>query len=94
MVAREPCGIGVKSSKIMSITLHPPIETELRARAKAEGITVEAYLERLLCSEQEVLKDIESIAMEGINSGTPVEVGRAYSEKLPQRLDDRLKRSS
>ena len=31
----------------MSITIHPELEVRLRARAEAEGITVEAYIERI-----------------------------------------------
>ncbi len=29
----------------MSISMHPELETKLRARAQAEGLSVEAYLE-------------------------------------------------
>ena len=35
----------VESQQSMSIPIHPPLETELRAKADAEGLTVEAYLE-------------------------------------------------
>jgi hypothetical protein len=38
----------IEIGRIMSITIHPPLETELRAKAEAEGISVDAYLERLL----------------------------------------------
>jgi hypothetical protein len=77
----------------MSITIHPPLETELRARAEAEGITIEAYLERILHSDEEALIEIESAAMEGLRSGDSTEVGAGYWEKLHERVDKRLKRS-
>lgn len=32
----------------MSISIHPELESRLRARAKAQGLTVEAYVERLV----------------------------------------------
>jgi hypothetical protein len=32
----------------MSISIHTELETKLRARARAEGLSVEAYQERLL----------------------------------------------
>ena len=36
----------------MSIGIHPQLETKLRALAQAEGLSVEAYLERLVRAEQ------------------------------------------
>jgi hypothetical protein len=77
----------------MSITIHPPLETELRAKAEAEGISVEAYLERLLRAEQDAVDEIESSAAEGLNSGNPIEVGPSYWEEKHRRLDERLSRS-
>jgi hypothetical protein len=32
----------------MSITIHPELEATLRARAEEQGITIDAYLERLI----------------------------------------------
>ena len=74
----------------MSITIHPALETELRAKAEAEGISVEAYLERLLKTEQDALSEIQSLAAEGLNSGDPIEVGAGYWEEKHRRLDERL----
>ena len=31
----------------MSITIHPELEARLRARAEAEGLSIEAYVERI-----------------------------------------------
>lgn len=78
----------------MSITIRPPLETELRARADAEGITVEAYLERVLRSEEDGLIEIEELTMEALHSGDAAPVGTGYWEKMHQRLDERHKRSS
>jgi hypothetical protein len=36
----------------MTITIHPQLEERLRARAEAEGLTIEAYVERLVRAEQ------------------------------------------
>jgi uncharacterized protein YoaH (UPF0181 family) len=77
----------------MSITIHPPLETELRAKAEAEGISVEAYLERLLRAERDALEELQSLAVEGLNSGDPIEVGAGYWEEKHRRLDERLNRS-
>jgi hypothetical protein len=75
----------------MSITLHAEIETRLRARAEAEGLTVEAYVERLIRADQQAEDEIEALALEGLNSGEPMEVGPGYWEEKHRRLDERLK---
>ena len=74
----------------MSITIHPPIETELRSKAEAEGISVEAYLERLLRADQDAVAELENLAGEGLNSGDPIEVSPRYWEEKHRRLDERL----
>ena len=77
----------------MSITIHPPLETELRAKAEAEGISVEAYLERLLRADQDAVEELETLATEGLNSGDPIAVDASYWEEKRRRLDERLSRS-
>jgi hypothetical protein len=78
----------------MSITVHPDLEARLRAKAEAHGVTVEAYLQRLLRSDQEGLDEIEALAQEGLNSGEPIEAGPGYWEEKHRRLDARLKTSA
>jgi uncharacterized protein YoaH (UPF0181 family) len=75
----------------VSITIHPEIEKRLRARAEAEGLSIEAYLERLVRVDQEAEEEIEALAVEGLNSGEPIEVGPGYWEEKHRRLDERLK---
>jgi len=77
----------------MSITIHPTLEATLRARAEAEGITVEAYLERLVRADQNALAELESLAAEGLASGAPIDAGPDYWEKKHRQLDERLKRT-
>jgi hypothetical protein len=77
----------------MSITIHPPLETELRAKADAEGLTVEAYLERLLRADQDAKGELETLALEALNSGDPIKVGPSYWEEKHRRLDEQLNRS-
>jgi len=72
----------------MSITIHPRLETELRAKSKAEGISVEAYLELLLRADQDAVGELEDLATEGLNSGDPIEAGPAFWEEKPRRLDE------
>jgi len=75
----------------MSIIIHPELESKLRARAQAEGITVEAYLERVIEADEQAEEEIESLALEGLKSGEPIQADAAYWEEKHRRLDERLK---
>jgi hypothetical protein len=77
----------------MTITIHPEFEMRLRARAEAEGLTVEAYVERLVRAEQQAEDEIEALALEGLNSGEPIEAGPGYWEDKHRRLDERLNKA-
>ncbi len=77
----------------MSITIHPELETRLRARAEAEGLTVEAYVERLVRADQQADDELEALALEGLNSGEPIEAGPGYWEEKHRQLDERLKKT-
>jgi hypothetical protein len=74
----------------MTIVIHPELEIRLRARAEAEGITVEAYVERLVRAEQRGEDELEALAFEGLRSGEPIDVGPGYWENQHRRLDERL----
>jgi len=65
----------------MSIIIHPELEAKMRARAEAEGITVEAYIERLMRDDRQSEDEIEILALEGLNCGEPIEVGPGYCEE-------------
>lgn len=77
----------------MTITIDPKLEARLRERAEAEGITVAAYVERLVNADQAAEDELESLALEGLNSGQPMEVGLGYWEEKHRRLDERLKKT-
>jgi hypothetical protein len=78
----------------MSITIHPALETELPAKAEAEGLSVEAYLERLIRAGDAARDHIEALAAEGLRSGDPIEAGPGYWEDRHRRLQERTSRSS
>jgi hypothetical protein len=82
-----------RGDQFMPITIHPELEAKLRARADAAGISVEAYIERIARDEQAVEEEIEALAIEGLNSGEPVEIGPGYWEETHRRLDERLRRT-
>ena len=77
----------------MSITIDPKLEERLRERAEATGLTVEAYVERLLSDDQAAEDELETLALEGLNSGDPIQVGPGYWEEKHRRLDERLKKT-
>jgi len=77
----------------MSISINPDFEARLRAKAEAEGLTVEAYVERLIRSDQQADEELETLALEGLSSGEPIEIGPGYWEEKHRRLDERLKKT-
>jgi hypothetical protein len=77
----------------MSIAIHPDLESRIRSRAEAQGLTIEAYLERLVRADQLGMEELESLALEGLNSGTPIEVGPSYWQDKHLRLDERLRKT-
>lgn len=77
----------------MSISVHPELETKIRARAEAEGISIEAYLERLVQGERQGSEELEALALEGLESGPSIEVGPSYWQDKHRQLDERLKKT-
>jgi hypothetical protein len=77
----------------MAITIDPKLEARLQEKAEAEGLTVSAYVERLVNADQAAEEELELLALEGLNSGAPIEAGPGYWEEKHRRLDDRLKRT-
>ena len=78
----------------MSLSIHPDLETKIRARAEAEGLSIEEYLVRLVLADQRGADELEALAIEGLNSGEPVEVGASYWQEKHRRLDERLKKTN
>lgn len=53
----------------MSLAVHPDLKTKIRPLAEAEGLTVGAYLERLIQADQQGAKELETLALEGLDTG-------------------------
>ena len=77
----------------MTITIDAALEARLRERAEAEGLTVPAYVERLVRANESAEEELESLALDGLNSGNPVSTGLPYWEEKHRRLDDRVKKT-
>jgi hypothetical protein len=73
----------------MSITIHPDLESRLRARAEAEGLTVEAYVERIARDDEQAEEELESLALEGLDSGEPIPADEAYWQERRRGLIER-----
>lgn len=78
-----------QSKPSMSINLHAELETKLRARAEAEGLTVEDYVERLVRDDEQAGDELEALALEGLNSRPPIALGPGYWEEKHRRLNER-----
>ena len=77
----------------MSIVIPPELETRLRTQAAAEGLTVEAYLERLISADERAEEELIALGLEGLESGEPLEASPDYWEEKHRRLDERLKKT-
>jgi hypothetical protein len=77
----------------MSIAIHPELESKIRARAEAQGLSIEAYLESLVRADQQGMEELESLALDGLNSGAPIEIGPSYWQEKHLRLDERLRKT-
>ncbi len=75
------------------MTIDPKLEARIREKAESEGLTVSAYVERLVGADQAAEEELESLAREGLNSGAPIDVGPGYWEEKHRRLGERLKRT-
>jgi hypothetical protein len=76
----------------MTITIDPKVETRLRERAEAQGLSVADYLARLLDADQSAEEELEGLALEGLASGEPIQVEPRYWEEKHRQLDERLKK--
>ncbi len=77
----------------MTITIDPKVEARLRERAEAEGLSVSAYVERLVEADRPAEEELEGLALEGLNSGASIEAGPGFWEERHRRLDERLKKT-
>jgi len=77
----------------MSMTIHSDLEVRLRGRAEAEGVTVEAYLERVARDDEQAERELERLALEGLHSGDAVVGDDAFWDARIQRVKDRAART-
>ncbi|HKW62173.1 MAG TPA: hypothetical protein VJN89_06480 [Candidatus Acidoferrum sp.] len=78
----------------MSLAIDRDLESKIRARAEAEGLSIEAYLDRLIQADQRGAQELETLALEGLHSGTPIEPGPSYWQEKHRLLDERLAKTN
>jgi hypothetical protein len=77
----------------MAITLRPELEDRLRARAKAAGVSVETYLERIAKDDLDAEDEIAALAIEGLHSGPSIEADERYWAEKRERLINRHRKT-
>jgi hypothetical protein len=65
----------------------------LNRNSRIAGLTTAAYVERLVNADQAAEGVLESLALEGLNSGDPIEVGPGYWEEKHRRLDESMNKT-
>jgi hypothetical protein len=73
----------------MSLIIHPELEAKLRARADAEGVTVEAYVERIARDDEQAEQEFETLALEGLHSGESIPADETFWRDKQNRLIER-----
>jgi hypothetical protein len=75
----------------MSIVIQPELESRLRARAEAEGVTIQAYVERIARDDEAAEHELASLALEGLNSGPSIEGSESYWDDKRRLIVDRYR---
>jgi len=57
---------------------------------KGEEPSIEAYLERPVQANQDAARELETLALEGLHSGSPIEAGPSHWQEKHRLLDERL----
>jgi hypothetical protein len=76
------------------ITLNPELEARLRDRADAEGLTIEAYIERIAREDERAEREVETLVIDALDSGESISVDDDYWDKKRNRLIDGYKPGS
>ena len=75
----------------MSILIEPDMESRLRARAEAEGVTIQAYVERLARDDEAAGEELDALALEGFNSAQSIKGSESYCDEKLRLIVDRYR---
>jgi len=68
----------------MPIIVNPNLEAKIRARAQADGLTVEAYVERLIREEDFEIAHTEALLDEAAASGEHIALTEGEWDRIEQ----------
>ena len=68
----------------MSISIQPELEAKLRTRGEEEGVTVDAYVERLVEDEAAEIAHTETLLREATESGDYIELTEGEWDRMEQ----------
>lgn len=78
----------------MPIVIDPKLDARIRECAEAEGFVRRGVRRAPRDADQSAIDELESLALEGLNSGDPITPGPGFWEEMHRRLDERLKNAS
>jgi hypothetical protein len=76
----------------MTIEIDPKLESRLRERAAAEGLSISDFIENLLNAEASAEDELQLLAFAGLTSGEPIATGPGYWIERHRLLDEALKK--
>jgi hypothetical protein len=78
----------------MSLIIEPELERRLRARAQEEGVSVHAYLERLMENEVAGIAQTEALLQEAAESGDYIELTDQEWDRIEEEALTAIKAKS
>jgi len=86
--ARAQHRSGVRAKRLR-VSLDPGLEAKLRSRVEAEGLSVSAYLERLIADEDAGVARTEALLQDAAESGDRIELtGEEWDRMEREALAD------
>jgi hypothetical protein len=70
----------------MNLGFHPHLETKIRARAEAQGLSIEARLQRLVHADTQSDDELRTLALAGLDPGDPVGAGAVARHALSRTI--------
>ena len=71
----------------MAIAIDPQVEARLQEKAVAEGLTISAYIQRLVRIEDAAEAELETLALAGLSSGECIPGDDAFWQQWYERVE-------
>lgn len=73
---------------MMTLTLDDNLAARLKEQAEAVGLTMEAYIERIVDADEGACQEIEALALEGLDSGPPIKADESFWQERQRVLEE------